>query len=265
LRFATHWTLAEQDRMQKSGLGMTRQWVDIIQQLDMLTRVQAAAPAGNTVPIGARKKRSSKRSLLGHLPADWQTVAISKIDPAYAVAALVQAITACRPAELVLGVEARVAANELVIAIKGVKVTKFAGHKLRVMRWSLAQPHALVAWMASLVEREPDAQLTISIDSAKAYSGRVRTAGRRAWPDLPASLSPYCFRHAAASIAKGEIDREAVARMLGHAVTDTASSYGSWHYRAGGAGLTPNSVEASGAVRSNHRNGPSRVGPAPGM
>lgn len=266
LCYALKWTLAEQDRLQRNGQSMKPEWLGLIRQLDALTKIQAAAPVGNSVPLAKRKKRTSKRNLLGQLPVGWQFVVIEKIDPAYALAALLQAVTGCRPAELALGVRAEVVGQELVVRVAGVKVTKLSGHEQRVLRWKLRQPHELVGRLASIVERAPSAQLLIKIDSAKKYGGKVRTAGRRAWPHLLASLSPYCFRHAGASVAKSEKDREAVARQLGHAVTDTASNYGSWHYRAGGAGLTPDAVEASGEVRTNHRNGPSRTaGPSPGM
>jgi hypothetical protein len=266
LRYFLQYSLAHQDRLQRSGHSMTPEWLAVIRQIEMLMRVQAAAPAGNSVQISARRKRSSKRSLLGHLPLGWQFVVVEKIDPEYALAALVQAVSACRPAELARGVLVKVVGNELMVEIAGVKVTKSSGHAQRILRWDLGRAHELVGWLASVVEDAPGMELTVRIDTAKAYGGKVRTAGRRAWPELPAALSPYCFRHAGASVAKAQKDREAVARQLGHATTETASVYGSWHYRAGGAGLAPDSAVASGEVRTNHRNGPSRTaGPAPGM
>lgn len=88
-------------------------------------------------------------------------------------------------------------------------------------------------------------------DPREAYRKQLQRLGQRLWPDGPAPLSPYVFRHILAADLKADgTDREIVAQVLGHSVTETAAMYGKAN--TGKKGARNLAVSAEKSVRVNH-------------
>lgn len=88
-------------------------------------------------------------------------------------------------------------------------------------------------------------------DPREAYRKQLQRLGQRLWPDGPAPLSPYVFRHILAADLKADgTDREIIAQVLGHSVTETAAIYG--QANTGKKGARNLAVNAEKDVRVNH-------------
>jgi integrase len=195
--------------------------------------------------IEQRRPRHSKRKDLRGLPADWRERMVARL-PNYRLAVLVQAVTGCRPDELVNGVQLEIQSGYLVATIKGSKVTAKTGQPWRRLLWQVDSESPLVRHLVAAVQAGAS---MAKIENAKAYSGAVRAAGAREWPRRKTTVTPYCFRHAAASDMKvSGIDKALISQALGHCSDVTKQYYGSYHQARGGA-VTPDSIEAARAVQ----------------
>ena len=115
------------------------------------------------------------------------------------------------------------------------------------MRWDLpsSNPLAIAAGRFAL---ENKGTITVKTPDAKAFSGAMREAGRRAFPDFERTITPYSMRHQMASDLKAaELPGDQISQALGHAVSDTKGSYGEWG--AGNGSMAPSSITASRAVK----------------
>jgi hypothetical protein len=90
-------------------------------------------------------------------------------------------------------------------------------------------------------------------DAADALCSAVRRAGVQALGEN-AEFSSYVYRHAmAADLKADKLDREDIALVMGHSVTETSSLYGYW--QGGTAGVRQLVAEAPREVRKNHWHG----------
>ena len=248
--------LAEQDRTQRElrtaaaddvrwgqwrkMIGLIRAWSDLLQQIN-------ETPA---IDEGTRSARHSKRQDLKKLPPDWRERIIERL-PAYSPATLVAAVTGCRPDELVTGVTLSIKDGELVAMITGSKTTIGTGQPWRRLCWSVDSDAVLVRKLIDLVrEKQVDGLWKVQIQSAKAFSGAMRAAGRREWPRLTTTVTPYCLRHQAAADMKaaGALTSGEISAALGHCSDVTKTAYGRASMgRAGG--VSPARVEAARPVK----------------
>ena len=131
--------LVDQDKVQRGlkALAETGSAPDQGEWLKLVARVQSVSNAVQAVldaklPIEGREDRHSKRQDMRGLPEEWRERIIARM-PKYHDQALVAAVTGCRPAELVSGVEMSIDQNtgELVAVIKGAKSTEKTGQEWR--------------------------------------------------------------------------------------------------------------------------------------
>lgn len=95
-------------------------------------------------------------------------------------------------------------------------------------------------------------------DPREAYRKQLQRLGRKLWPDGPAPLSPYVFRHILAADLKADgAARETIAQILGHSVTETAALYGKAN--TGRKGARNLAVNAEKDVRVNHMPEPKKT------
>lgn len=175
--------MAEQDRAQRAlkavhapaGSPQWDTWTALIAKMDAYLSAIERLQKEPGPPIGERRPRHSKRKDMRGLPEDWRERIISRL-PSYRHAALVEAVTGCRPAELVAGVKLSIEGGSLVAVIEGAKVTEKSGQPWRRLSWPVDSDSPLVRMLVDEVRNG----LEISrIGDAKTYSGAVRAAGAR--------------------------------------------------------------------------------------
>ena len=205
-------------------------------------------------PIEGRENRHSKRQDLRGLPEDWRERIIARM-PKYREQALVAAITGCRPAELVKGVELTIIeeTGELVAMIEGAKVTDKTGQKWRRLHWPADSESQLVRSLYDLVSKQPaGTKVRIVVENAKAFSGAMRAAGKREWRRRKSTITPYCFRHQAAADMKasGTLSSGDISAALGHVSDVTKQAYGHANMGRKRGGVVPVRVEAERPVQT---------------
>ena len=241
--------LKAQDQLQRGGL------VDPVKKEAWLLQIKAlknaltlAQKVPTEPPLHLVKPRQTKRKDLYKLPADWRETIVSRM-PNYEQAATISALCGCRPSELVAGVEVAVHAGQLVVRIQGAKISANSGQEWREMRWELpsSNPLAIAAGRFAL---KNGGRIIIQTSDAKAFSGAMREAGRRAFPDFKKTITPYSMRHQVASDLKASaLPGDKISQALGHAVADTKGSYGEWG--AGTGGMAPDAVTAARPIKND--------------
>lgn len=212
----------------------------ISEQLRVLAEIRAA-------DLPKAGKRCSKRQGLGKLPAGWQVrlIEVAEGDDLKALLELLS-ISGVRPAEIEAGVSAVVSGGELVLTVDGAKVTETTGQTWRSIRISSDRPE--VSNIVRLASEQPEFKIRLKVGSAW-LRRNVRTLGKRCFPDLAYSITPYSFRHSIASDCKrAGIGSVEIARLLGHRATRTQSAYGAAGLGRSGA-ITEIEVAASSEVR----------------
>lgn len=255
-REALEKSLADQDKAQRAlkAAGVPADapewgsWRKVVRQAGIWADWLARLKSEPGPPIAERKPRHSKRKDMKGLPADWRERMVHRSHK-YRHAVLVQAVTGCRPAELVTGVKLTIEGESLVAVIDGAKVTGSSGQPWRRLSWDIASDSHLVR---QLVMAVGDGLSLAKIEDAKAYSGAIRAAAGREWPRRRSTVTPYCFRHAAASDMKaaGIGDLE-ISAALGHCADVAKQFYGQWQMGSARGGVAPRSVEASRPVRKS--------------
>ena len=238
--------LKAQDQLQRKGLDDPAQkeaWVAQVKALKNALNLAEKAPS--EPPSHLVKRRQTKRVGLFTLLENWREVMISRL-PRYRAAAAVAAISGCRPAELVKGIEVSVAHGSLKIRISGAKVSKNSGQEWRELSFDLPSENPL-ALILGRIALEEGGQTVVKIDDARAFSGAVREAGKRAFPKFGRTITPYSFRHQVASDLKAAELGDQISAALGHSVSDTRGSYGEWG--AGRSDRAPNRIEAARPVK----------------
>lgn len=97
-------------------------------------------------------------------------------------------------------------------------------------------------------------------DPYEAFRKQLARVGQKVWPKNGPTLSPYVFRHALTADMKADgVDREIIAKVLGHSVTETAAIYG--QANTGRKGIRQVDAIAEKFVKVNHA--PNIQKPAP--
>ena len=242
-----------------------REWRAMVREIKAWASFLKQAHDAPAIVDASRVARHSKRQDLKGLPADWREKIINRL-PTYAPAALIAAVTGCRPDELVSGIALTIEKGHLVALIRGSKTTERTGQPWRLLLWPSDGASGMVGDLATLViQRQVDGRLEVNIKSAKAFSGAMRAAGKREWPERPASITPYCLRHQAAADMKaaGTLSSGDISAALGHCSDVTKSTYG--HAAMGRAsGVSPITVLAARPIKTKAVSDPSFLrGPAP--
>lgn len=209
----------------------------------------------------------SKKNGLGKLVKieQWQEKLFEKMSEKHKNALAISLLSGCRPAEIEAGIHVKRDGNNLILTIKGAKLSEIRGQETRQL--SISGEHFAAKHLLSQLENAPE--ITVS-SNAKAFSDATRQAGKRAFPRLKIGVSPYSIRHAVASQLKASgIAQDAVAMTLGHAATASQSAYGRAHHgTSGAASLAIVGVSASRAVRDTAKPPPPQKNvrySAPGM
>jgi integrase len=222
--------LSEQDQMQRalrsvsSGDPQWDGWRARVKQLKSWSKMLSSIQAAEGPPVEQREPKHSKRSDIKGLPAGWRSELIRRL-PKYRRVALTQAVTGCRPDELVTGVRLAIDGGELVAVVEGSKVGETSGQPWRRLFWPADSQNELVKDLIAEVQAAGGSCI-VTVEDGRRYSGAVRAAGKRAWPSKP-DLSAYSFRHAAASDMKASgLPSEEISAALGHRSDVTKSMYG---------------------------------------
>ena len=209
-------------------------------------------PEGCPIPPDERSRRHSKRKDLTGLPKDWREHLVGRL-PNYRLATLVAAVTGCRPAELKTGVRLRKCGGVLEVLIVGAKVTKHSGQEWRLLTWSLTHPARLVNLLAAEIDEGKPWSIA-SINSPSNFSTAVREAAKRVWPDRETTVTPYCFRHAAAAdMKKSKMSSDDISGALGHAVDATKGYYGIAGQGRSAGGVAPTKVTTARKIKHTAR------------
>ena len=228
----------------QDAVGLATFWAAVIES------VRSAPP----IPADQRKNKHSKRQDIKRLPFDWRTALIARL-PKYRLATLAQAVTGCRPEELQSGVELRIAGAMLIARIHGSKVTVKSGQPWRELHYPLQHEGELVPDLIAMVV-EAGGVCVARVASGTRYTGALRAAGKRLYPDQPGKkpmpdITAYCFRHAAASDMKAsKLSGLQISAALGHCTEVTKSNYGSFSQGKKG-GVSPIRVTAAREVKAN--------------
>jgi hypothetical protein len=202
--------------------------------------------------LSDRKKKNSKRKILKPLrkiDKQWRHTLIS-IMPNRQLPLLVLALSGCRPAELVNGVNVELINGKIRFEIFGVKLTHYSGQEVR--RFDISVDGTLAEALAALLCTN-DNKLKVKIESAKQLTAEIASAGRRAFPTLKGNVSAYCFRHQFAAdlkrLATGNEDAQIeISMILGHQSNQTKQYYG-YCQQGSGEFKFPENVHATTEVR----------------
>lgn len=249
--------LAEQDKVQRACraaelIGRPAPWdlwkmctARALECAEAIESVRAAA-----LPLEGRSDRHTKRQDMAGLPPNWRELVIARM-PSYRPATLAAAVTGCRPAELVDGVELSIVDGMLVALIRGAKVDVASGkgQEWRRLEWPLDHASAMVRELA-FATAEAGGTLKVTIKSASNFSKSVSNAAAREWPKRRTTLTPYCFRHQVAADMKadGQLGSGEISAALGHLSDTTKSTYGHANMSKG-RGVAPARVTAARQVK----------------
>ena len=231
--------LRAQDKVQRSG--QSQDWFECVESISRA--IDEYEKIGLMQPKSILKRRSKKQDIKG-LPKNWQSVLIDEVQTKDRTAALISAVTGCRPDEMAKGVKVVVSEDSVTVTIRGAKVSETSGQPVRTLTYTIT-PKGLVQRLA---RRLSHGENVVKIDDPRRFSTSIRDAGKRAFPDLRRTLTPYCFRHQVASDLKAStLSSDDVSRSMGHCSDKTTVMYG--HTKLGGSGVIPTQVVADRAVR----------------
>lgn len=214
---------------------------------------------------GVAALTQSKKSMLPKLRPiqNWQTSLFACVTGKHRDAAAVVALTGARPSEVAQGVTVTLQDTDrgrrLLISIIGTKLSSMTGQPQRHIRLRIESDEA-----RHLVNRLGDwrngATFNVTTNPSNLCAAIIK-AGRKAFPKLKGTVTPYVLRHALASALKKEgVDPVSLGRLLGHQATETQQYYG---YAVCGAGRSSvEAVRASAPVRVTHRNPSNIIGHA---
>lgn len=193
------------------------------------------------------ERRQTKRVDLWKLPGNWRETIIARM-PKYALEAAVCALCGCRPVELERdGVAVSMKNGQLKLRILGAKLGLHSGQEWRELVWDMPTTNPL-AMLVGRMALENSGEVLVKTPSAKAFSGAMRSAGRRAFPDFSHEITPYSMRHQVASDLKAaELPGGKISQALGHRASDTKGSYGEWG--GGSGGMAPDCISAASDVK----------------
>lgn len=204
-----------------------------------------AQKAPSEPPMEVVERRETKRKNIWKLPENWRELLIERM-PKYRAEAAICALSGCRPAEIEAGVLVSMRGGVLKLRISGAKVGANSGQEWRELSWKMPSINPLAVIVGRLA-LENDGEILVKTTSAKAFSGAMRSAGRRAFPGFSEEITPYTLRHQAASDMKAANLGDEISAALGHSASDTKGSYGS--FELGRGSMAPDSVEAARSIK----------------
>ncbi|WP_316871432.1 site-specific integrase [Ralstonia wenshanensis] len=212
----------------------------------------------------------AKKSVLKLLPPDWREAMFdraSQLDwiqsrPKLLPALSVLWLTGCRPAELESGVKIACLRDRLVIEITGAKCSNDKqnerGQPIRryVFKTPITEkPHPALAVLLSMAAKDVAlngiGHATVSHDADYLYNSIV-SLGKATFSRLRTRISPYCFRHQAASDLKADpaLSLQEAAQFMGHLSDYSIGKYGrAIHGKRGGERVKPVMVKTSRPVK----------------
>lgn len=218
---------------------------------------KAKTQTGWSATVASKKRILSK---LNKQP-DWISRLFESVTDKHKPATAICILTGARPSEIAQGVMLSLAQKNnkpyLVIRIKGSKITDTSGQPERVLYIGMDSP--IAAFVGKLVEGP---QSIISTHPANLCAAIIK-AGRKAFPRLQETVTPYVFRHHLASQMKAVgLPLETIAQALGHRSNESQQAYG-YAVSAGGSALPLAAVTATHAVRDTYRDPRSHINPNP--
>lgn len=199
------------------------------------------------VPIKSKKRVLSRLRKIDN----WHEKLFDKITHVHKNAAAICYLTGARPSEIAKGVTIQKSGNTrnpmLTIQIKGTKLTAQTGQPERVLRIKADSPEARYL----LGQFNGVQSLFITTNPANLTAAVIK-AGKKAFPCLKMTVSPYVFRHAiSAELKASAISEERIAQTLGHQATKSQQSYGHSAQASGSHNIL--AVAAELPVRLTHR------------
>lgn len=204
---------------------------------------------------------ASKKRLLSKLRKvhGWRENLFAQVTEKHKAAAAICALTGARPSEIARGVRIELKSDGttqfLLISINGSKLTATTGQPERILRIKIdsveAQHLAAIAATGAVVVGTHPAN----------FCAAIIKAGRKAFPSLRETVSPYVFRHSLASDMKAAgIAPRSIAQVLGHQASESQQAYGFAVCSCGVVSIE--AVRASIPIRMTHRNPRNRLRPA---
>lgn len=197
---------------------------------------------------------ASKKRLLPKLAKHpgWPSTVFNAVTDKHKAALAICVLTGARPSEIAQGVEIELvkkgATLFLKLRIKGSKVTKRTGQPERILIVAIDSDAA-----RHLVQCVESGHSTIRTHPANLCAATIK-AGRKVFPNMKESVTPYVFRHHLASQMKAAgIAQDIIAQTLGHRATESQQAYG-YAVTASGSILQVVAAKASLAIRLTHRN-----------
>ena len=166
------------------------------------------------------------------------------------------ALCGVRPSELANGVTVTREVSStgetlLIVSIIGTKVTALSGQPLRTFR--VRTNSGMSKYLLANIDARGGDRIMVSATPSNLTAAVIR-AGRKAFPSLSHTVTPYVLRHALASDLKRQstdFSPVQLAQILGHQVTKTQQHYGYAVCASGASQIA--CVEASIPVRESHR------------
>lgn len=240
-------SLKAQDLLQrdKGLLDPAKKAAWLLQIAGLKNSLNLALKAPEGAPDQLFEKRETKRKDLWKLPANWCELLIERM-PNYRAQVAISALCGCRPWELEAGIAVSVSDGVLKLRISGAKVGQHSGQEWREITWKLPTMNPLAVMVAQMALKN-GGQLLVKTANARAFSGAMRSAGRRAFPGFSHTITPYSLRHQVASDMKAADLGDEISKALGHSSANTRGSYGSAEF--GSASRAPDAVEAARSIK----------------
>lgn len=196
---------------------------------------------------------NSKKRVLSRLRKidNWHEKLFNQVTHVHKNAAAICYLTGARPSEIARGVTVHESGDTnnpmLTIQIKGTKLTAQTGQPERVLRIKVDSPEARYL----LGQFNGTHSLFITTKPSNLTAAVIK-AGKKAFPSLKVTVSPYVFRHAiSAELKASAISEERIAQTLGHQATKSQQSYGHSAQASGSNNIL--AVAARLPVRLTHR------------
>jgi integrase len=232
--------------------------VKALQQAQALGLTDPPTPARPTPQ--KKHARASKAKLIGPLNQgipDWREKVwnrLVKVKSAWLIQVAMMALAGTRPVETGQVMLTLTEDGALVFHVKGAKVSDTKGQPERTLTVRSSTPEAkfLKQQLATTKGNQTIPAKPLK-DATAALEAAVRRAGREAlgkqW-----GFSAYMYRHSLATDLKSEsADREKLALVLGHSMTETSRYYGFW--QSGKAGQRDITATGTHTVKINHQHG----------
>jgi integrase len=202
-----------------------------------------------------KPKSKSKRRALSKLPDDFHEKLVEKIGENVDLLLFIDVLklTGMRPAEYQKA-SLKVLKNKLIVTINGVKTNAGHGQKMRIL--TISGDSASAIRVIKTLGKYGDFNKRLDDKSRAAAEEKIARASVSLFS---IRVSPYTYRHFVASdLKKAGRGKVEIAKVLGHAVTETQKKYGKSGLGKGGC-----SIEACTTMKEPRQNDSSSIHGAP--